>query len=331
MTSGVVIRPFEGTEAEYEAIAAVERAAQPDFEADAVSCRYQDATSDPKYLRQRFVAEEGGRLVATGLCCEPTWAWEPGKYFIHFNADPRRADASTAEMLFRHVMKFLADRRPRLVTIYARADAETKLRILAGAGFREVTRFPVSQLDLARFDPSAYEPLLDELTASGIRLRSFSELEPEDDRCRHELHELHWRITRELPLPERPTRPTFAEFSRAELDHPGFLPGSWIIATAGERFVGTAHLAATQGSREKLTTGLTGVLPSYRRRGIARALKARSLGFAKSQGTRWVVTSNREDHPMYALNLELGFESRPALLFFEKRSNGMKEDGDHDR
>ena len=58
----------------------------------------------------------------------------------------------------------------------------------------------------------------------------------------------------------------------------------------------------------KLYTGLTGVLRSHRRRGIATALKVTALEMAKARGVRTLETDNEENNPMYLLNVELGFE-----------------------
>ena len=64
--------------------------------------------------------------------------------------------------------------------------------------------------------------------------------------------------------------------------------------------------------------GLTGVLRSHRRRGIATAVKLPTIDFARSVGARYISTDNEENNPMYQLNLKLGFRPMPAWLDFEK-------------
>ena len=70
---------------------------------------------------------------------------------------------------------------------------------------------------------------------------------------------------------------------------------------------------------EKIDTGLTGVIRSHRRRGIAMALKVQALEFARQRGFQTVMTDNEEKNPMYQLNLKLGFKPKPAWIDFEKQ------------
>jgi hypothetical protein len=70
--------------------------------------------------------------------------------------------------------------------------------------------------------------------------------------------------------------------------------------------------------RHKLNTGLTGVLRSHRRRGIATALKVCAMSFARDYGAIEVDTDNEENNPMLQLNYQLGFRSLPAELTLHK-------------
>ena len=70
---------------------------------------------------------------------------------------------------------------------------------------------------------------------------------------------------------------------------------------------------------EKLYTGMSGVKREYRRKGIATALKLRSIAFAQTQDTRVLMTSNNSANPMLQLNLKLGFEIYDTQLKFVRR------------
>ncbi len=48
------------------------------------------------------------------------------------------------------------------------------------------------------------------------------------------------------------------------------------------------------------------------------ALKLSGFAYAREQGVRTIATDNEERNPMYAINLKLGFEPRPAWLAFTK-------------
>ena len=67
-----------------------------------------------------------------------------------------------------------------------------------------------------------------------------------------------------------------------------------------------------------MDTVFTGVVRSHRRRGIAKALKVLAIDYAHRQGYQLIKTDNEEHNPMFQINLALGFQPEPAILFFQK-------------
>ena len=64
--------------------------------------------------------------------------------------------------------------------------------------------------------------------------------------------------------------------------------------------------------------GLTGVRREARGRGIAIALKLRTVSYAQRMGVDHIKTWNdRKNRPMLAINEALGFEKQPAWIAFE--------------
>ena len=57
---------------------------------------------------------------------------------------------------------------------------------------------------------------------------------------------------------------------------------------------------------------MTAVARSHRRRGLATAIKARSLATAKQRGVRWVRTDNEETNYTWQINQAFGFAPQPA-------------------
>ncbi len=99
---------------------------------------------------------------------------------------------------------------------------------------------------------------------------------------------------------------------------PGYLPDGYLLAWDGERCVGQTVLWRDD-LQGHLSTGVTGVLREYRRRGIALALKAASLQFAKDAGFAAVRTHNATSNEgMLAINERLGFQAKPAWVRFRK-------------
>lgn len=67
-----------------------------------------------------------------------------------------------------------------------------------------------------------------------------------------------------------------------------------------------------------MPTGLTGIVRSHCRRGLATLLKTHAIRYAKEQGIQSIRTGNEENNPMYTLNRKLGFQDLTANLAFEK-------------
>jgi GNAT superfamily N-acetyltransferase len=312
------IRPFEPTEANYEAFAALERAVWPEYPDTVEEWKHKDATRDPHYFFQRFVVLVGDETVASGLCCEPWWALKPGKYFLNISVHPdaRRQGIGTA--LYDHLLGVLADREPVLLASNTREDQADGRRFLETRGFQRVMRYPISHLHVDRFDPAPFESTAARVAASGIRIVPLAELAAVAPDWQRKFWDLDWELLQDVPSPDPHTRQSFENFQERMLGAPGFEPRGQFIALDGDRWVGLSGLWLAVGDPELLYTGLTGVSRSHRRRGIATALKVRAIAFARAYGAKIIETDNEENNPMYGLNLKLGFEPQPAWLEYEK-------------
>src|SRR5438093_416704 len=101
---------------------------------------------------------------------------------------------------------------------------------------------------------------------------------------------------------------------RTRTSRPNLLPTGYFVAVVGDEYVGVSNLWLSPVAGE-LRTGTTGVQREWRRRGIALALKVRSLEFAKKQGYLRVATENEtNNHRMIAINDRLGFAKQPAYV-----------------
>jgi GNAT superfamily N-acetyltransferase len=89
--------------------------------------------------------------------------------------------------------------------------------------------------------------------------------------------------------------------------------------------VGYTGLWLSEAHPAKVFTGLTGVVRSHRRKGIATALKVHGFSRAKEHGARWIETDNEEKNPMFELNMRLGFKPTPAWTEYRRQFNGAAE------
>jgi mycothiol synthase len=168
-------------------------------------------------------------------------------------------------------------------------------------GFVELQRYCPSRLDLAAFDPAAFETDLQAAAAAGVRLLTYAELEdtPGNRQRVYELEALSrasipWVLTE--PMEPQPYQDWERHFQQQDFT-------TVFLAELEGRFVGLI---------DSLVWCYTGVHPEFRRRGIASALKIRALTEAKSRGMEAIETENlASNHGMIAINRKLGFVFGP--------------------
>jgi GNAT superfamily N-acetyltransferase len=150
-------------------------------------------------------------------------------------------------------------------------------------------------------------------------------LQGEDPRWLARWWALKEALMRDVPTSEAFTPETLEEFS-VSLESPQLDLNAVFVAidTASSEWIGLSSVVLYPESPEVLYVGLTGVLPAYRRRGIALALKVHTLLFAQSYGAQVIVGENEENNPMYALNLKLGFKPSVAWLGYEKQLDALR-------
>jgi GNAT superfamily N-acetyltransferase len=120
-----------------------------------------------------------------------------------------------------------------------------------------------------------------------------------------------------MPAGDTRVHVPFEEF-RLHEDRSILMHDGCFLAVDGDRYVGMTELFLS-GQRGDLRTGLTAVRRAYRRRGIALALKACSLGWAKAQGYRQVITDNEANNRgMLSINEHIGFVKSPPWLHYVK-------------
>jgi hypothetical protein len=90
------------------------------------------------------------------------------------------------------------------------------------------------------------------------------------------------------------------------------------MALDDSAYVGLSSLWGALSS-DRLYTGMTGVKRPYRRKGIATALKLRTIAYAQAHDIRFLMTSNNSENPMYQLNLRLGFQTYDVEIKLVKK------------
>lgn len=312
--SHLVIRPSSPDDA--PAIVEVENAACHRPVRTLGELRSEDEHRSPRCKFQRYVAECDGRVVGFGFYHQWGTMEPPRRFYGNLCVRPDHQGRGIGSALYNHLMDALKPFDPLVLATWIREDLTRGIRFLQDRGFREFMRDVESQLDVASFDYTPYVGLEDKLRAEGIEIKTLKELKTDPDHDR-KLYDLIRTIEDALPHSEPFPPQPFEEF-REHL-HKEQRPDGYFVAVHRGEYIGKTSFYPNEG-RNFLFTRLTAVKPAFRRRGIATALKARGILYAKSHGYATIRTENRADNvPMLSLNERLGFRMEPTNIGFKKR------------
>jgi GNAT superfamily N-acetyltransferase len=325
MTKPIHIRLFEPTDADYNAVGAIGASAPPQYILD---YEFGEAEGwrafDESFVHAgrplvRYVAEARGAAAGYASWFEVDWAPPAGRYWCVIRVLPEYARAGIGGQLYEQV---LADLRQR-TAVAALLELDDTLAALRPAierrGFRETLHSWAFTLDPRTCDLAAFEPA--ERRLSGLQITTLAtELALGADWL-PPLHQLYTSVASEVPIPLHPHRdPPPAWLAQQALGLPASLPEAFFIVRDGSRYVGMSYLHCDTGAPGRLLQRITAIHPQYRGRGVALALKLRTIEYAKRHNAHAIVTAVESNNPrMLALNARVGFVQGPGLSLFEKR------------
>ena len=298
------VRPF--AERDYAAYVRITSLAEQRA-LDVATERAADARWDhSRYEKVRVVAvdEEDAPLGFGEIYHEPT-RFEPRRYFIRLAVEARLRRRGIGAALWEQLRAEL-DERAALVACLWADDGTACQEFVRARGFVEVIRAyeQVLALATARIPVDAAEA---RLALSGIAIATLADLRARrgDDALRDAYH-LHTAARLDQPTLGRVTAYPYADWLEFNVESADALPEAYFVAVDGDRMVGCSSVR--RASQDQLRIGITAVLPAYRRRGIARALKLRCHDWARRNGYREIHTStSRSNAGMVALNESLGY------------------------
>lgn len=246
-----------------------------------------------------------------------TSAWrKPGvcSFDLSVAGDERWADFGAA--LYERALAFARERGLTRLETSARLyrPDEAVASFLAARGFTEINRQVPVLLDLTVFAPAQFETSVPE----GIQLLSWSEV-GDTDANRRRLYALSEVLNRDVPTRDvLSLHPSFDEFEkdfgRSEWDSNALI----LAETEAGDWVGFSQIGFQENSHIGWTF-MTGVLPEYRGKGLAFALKLRTIDAALARRCPLILTENHEDNaPMRAINKKLGFVPDFPLVSYGK-------------
>ena len=159
-------------------------------------------------------------------------------------------------------------------------------------------------LNLGDFDETPFVSALETCESAGIRFETLESLGDTAENRRN-LYDLNKECSADIPA--RGDFYTLEEYIDFRFNRVAYDPKGVILALDQPSWVGLS-ISSNWDSKGFFFNEMTGVLPDYRRRGIATAMKLLGIRFAISCGVETIYTiHDLANDPAIQMNRQLGF------------------------
>jgi len=296
-----MIRAFRKADA-HDAVGVL-RMAAVDWYHSPASLLHRLASHPPRARQLAWVAESDGEVVGFARARLRWEVSERSVGWLWLGIRPDRRGRGLGGALYEHAKRHLAEAGAEVLE--SLAAEESGDRFLGSRGFRATGVEHISRLDVSQADVSPLAALEAAKAAEGFRLVTLGDAL---DRAEG-LHAVYAGTLVDVPEVFVSDDLRYDEWERECLGDPDLSrEGSSVVFHEGEP-VALSFLVADGDGRA--ANDMTGTLPEYRRRGLARLAKLGTVRWAAAGGADWILTGNDEENPaMRALNESLGY--RPA-------------------
>jgi hypothetical protein len=135
------------------------------------------------------------------------------------------------------------------------------------------------ELDLNTFDENRFLPYLHRSEQAGVNFTTIADL-GDTTQCRRALYELNKTCSADIP--GRGEFYTFEQYVDQRIEVPTYDSRGVILATYNDSWIG---MAATSIHNDYGISDMTGVVTSWRGRGLSVAMKILAIRFVRSQGS----------------------------------------------
>jgi GNAT superfamily N-acetyltransferase len=212
----------------------------------------------------------------------------------------RRRGAGTA--LYEAISEWTRGRGLDSIEAVVADDDSGSLAFAERRGFVEERREKGVALDLTRIEPPPVEP------PAGVEIVTWAD-HPELARG---IYEVALEALADIPGQQDDQPEPFEDWLAHDMQGAGDRPEATFVAVAGDEVIGWAKFSLTAAQPTTAHHDVTGVKRTWRGRGVARALKAAEIVWAKENGYEELRTRNDERNaPIRHLNEQLGY--RPSI------------------
>ena len=312
----VTLRPFR--DEDYPAVVALSNESYPEYSWTVEEVRHFDADWRPDgFFQRRVMAEENGAAVGYSEVAHSRGQFAADNYRIDVIVRPSARRRGIGAMLYTDAEGVMRDRRAHWLRNGVKESLADSVAFARKIGAVELKRDWESRLDLASFDPASFASAPARAAAAGVHIATLAHEMKSDPGAVRKAYELHAVARVDVPGLDPATPSPFERFEEEVLRAPWALPEAYFIAMRGGRYLGESSLAKEGTDPTVIHQNLTGVLRDERGKGIAIALKLKTIEYARTHGFRQIRTVNDSlNRPMLAINEALGFAKEPAWITF---------------
>ncbi len=259
----------------------------------------------------RLGAEDApGALIGYGHALRDDWM-QPGLFWIHVVVEPAAHRRGVGAQLHEAVRSYAREHGATWLRGEIRDHRPEAMAFARAMGYAVERHIFESTLQVTDFDERPFLAALEAANAAGIRFCSLADVG--DTRA---ARERMWALERTVALDvpggsESSIRP-FAVWEQQVVHSGHYLAEGQLVAAYADEWVGMAALLEHPASG-MMYHGITGVLPAYRGKGLATALKVLAIRLARARGAKILRTNNdAENAPMLAVNRKLGYQPEPG-------------------
>lgn len=269
-----------------------------------------------KYVRRQYVAEERKRILGYGAIEQSIYL---PRYKLFIVASPRSLQRGVGDLLLNQLLKDLEDATAVTVSCHERSSNTELINLLTKRGFEEVTRQLDSRLTLADASTNSVATSQQAMERIGVTISTLAEERAREPNCVEKLYQLNVLLEEEKN--DSGVKPPAFDAREALmwLQMPYVLPDGYFVARHGDRYVGVIDVNLRDCLPRGVTLSGPGVLPEYRRQGIATALMSHAIAYSKTAGYSVIRAFNGlSDKLLLQLIRQRGFKTELETVTLEK-------------